>query len=139
MSTGAIDPFEEFLRKKKVEKLEEKYRQERAGEAEPQDDEIAVFAEVYDAGTRPPHSVEVATTIRSAGGDIVFEETEDHESTELQGARGTLRHTTQIPLETLEPGEYVLTVEVSSSLDGDVKVVRQVPFRVTPVKQARQA
>jgi hypothetical protein len=41
MSTGAIDPFEEFLRKKKVEKLEEKYRQERGAAPEP-DDEIAL-------------------------------------------------------------------------------------------------
>jgi hypothetical protein len=41
MSTGAIDPFEEFLRKKKVEKLEEKYRREREGTAGP-DDEIAL-------------------------------------------------------------------------------------------------
>jgi VWFA-related protein len=100
----------------------------------PQDDEIAVFAEVYDDGSRAPHSVEVATTIRSAGGDIVFEETEDRESSELQGARGTFRYTTQIPLETLEPGAYVLSIEASSSLDADPKIVRQVPFRVTAVK-----
>lgn len=44
MSTGAIDPFEEFLRKKKVEKLEEKYRQERTGDA-PAEDEIVVVEE----------------------------------------------------------------------------------------------
>ena len=100
----------------------------------PQDDEIAVFAEVYDDGSRAWHQVEVVTTIRSAGGDVVFEEIDDHESGELQGTRGTLRYTTRIPLETLEPGDYVLSVEAKSSVDADPKIVRQVPFTVTAVK-----
>jgi len=99
-----------------------------------QDDEIAVFAEVYDDGARPWHQVEVVTTVRSADGDVVFERTDDHESNEFKGTRGAVRHTTRIPFETFEPGSYVLSVEAKSSLDADPTIVRQVPFSVTAVK-----
>jgi VWFA-related protein len=102
-----------------------------------QDDDIVVFAEVYDDGARPLHRVEIETTIRSAGGDVVFERVEDRESSELQGARGTFRHTTRIPVNTLEPGAYVLSLEARSSLDADLKVARNIPFTVTAVERAR--
>jgi VWFA-related protein len=102
-----------------------------------QDDELAVFAEVYDDGSRPWHQVEVVTTIRSAGGAVVFESIDDHESNEYKGTRGALRHTTRIPFKTFEPGSYVLSLEAKSSLDADHNVVRQVPFTVTAVDQAR--
>jgi len=102
-----------------------------------QDDELAVFAEVYDDGARPWHQVEVVTTIRSAGGDVVFERIDDHESGEFKGTRGALRHTTRIPLETFEPGNYVLSVKAKSSVDADPEVVRQVPFTVTAVEPRR--
>jgi hypothetical protein len=103
----------------------------------PQDDELAVFAEVYDDGARPWHQVEVVTTVRSADGDVVFERTDDHESNELKGTRGALRHTTRIPFKTFEPGSYVLSVEAKSSLDADPTIVRQVPFTVTAVEAGR--
>jgi len=102
-----------------------------------QDDELAVFAEVYDDGARPWHQVEVVTTIRSAGGDVVFERIDDHESGEFKGTRGALRHTTRIPLETFEPGNYVLSVKAKSSVDADPEVVRQVPVTVTAVEPRR--
>jgi VWFA-related protein len=103
----------------------------------PQDDELAVFAEVYDNGARPWHQVEVVTTVRSAEGEVVFERTDDHESNEFKGTRGALRHTTRIPFKTFEPGSYVLSVEAKSSLDADRTIVRQVPFTVTAVEPGR--
>ena len=103
----------------------------------PRDDEISVFAEVYDDGAAPPHQVEVVTTVRSADGDVVFESAEEHESSELQGARGAYRHTTRIPLETFEPGNYSLSLEARTSLDANLEVARHVPFTVTAVEPAR--
>ena len=101
------------------------------------DDEISVFAEVYDDGAAPPHQVEVVTTVRSADGDVVFESAEDHESSELQGARSAYRHTTRIPLDTFEPGNYSLSLEARTSLDANLEVARHVPFTVTAVEPAR--
>ena len=103
----------------------------------PRDDEISVFAEVYDDGAAPPHQVEVVTTVRSADGDVVFESAEEHESSELQGARGAYRHTTRIPLETFEPGNYSLSLEARTSLDANLEVARHVPFTVMAVEPAR--
>jgi len=103
----------------------------------PQDDELAVFAEVYDDGARPWHQVEVVTTVRSAEGAVVFERIDDHESGEFKGTRGALRHTSRIPLNTFKPGSYVLSVEAKSSLDADPKIVRQVPFMVTALDLAQ--
>ena len=103
----------------------------------PRDDEISVFAEVYDDGAAPPHQVEVVTTVRSADGNVVFESAEEHESSELQGARGAYRHTTRIPLETFEPGNYSLSLEARTSLDANLEVARHVPFTVTAVEPAR--
>ncbi len=102
-----------------------------------QDDEIAVFAEVYDDGAAPPHQVEVVTTVRSADGDVVFENAEEHESSELQGARGAYRHTTRIPLWTFKPGNYSLSLEARTSLDANLEVSRHVPFTVTAAEPAR--
>jgi hypothetical protein len=101
-----------------------------------QDDEIAAFAEIYDDDVRP-HQVDIVTTLRSVDGDVVFKRVEDRESSELQGALGTLRHTTRIPVNTLEPGAYVLHLEARSSLDANLKVNRRVPFTVTATEPTR--
>jgi VWFA-related protein len=103
----------------------------------PQDDEVAVFAELYDDASLPPHRVEIVTTVRSEDGTVVFERAEERESSELQGTGGAYRLTTRIPLENLDPGSYVLTLEASSSLDADLEVSRRVPFTVTAVEPAR--
>ena len=85
----------------------------------------------------PPHQVEVVTTVRSADGDVVFESAEEHESSELQGARGAYRHTTRIPLESFEPGNYSLSLEARTSRDANLEVARHVPFTVTAAEPAR--
>ena len=52
----------------------------------PQDDEIAAFAEIYGDNVSP-HQVDIVTTVRSATGAAVFEETEERASSELQTTR----------------------------------------------------
>jgi hypothetical protein len=67
----------------------------------------------------------------------VFESAEEHESSELQGARGAYRHTTRIPLSTFKPGNYSVSLEARTSLDANLEVARHVPFTVTAVEPAR--
>ena len=72
-----------------------------------QDDEISAFAEVYDDHV-PPHQVDIVTTVRSAAGAVVFEETEERASSARQSTRGGLyRHVARIPLTAFEPGHYI--------------------------------
>ena len=97
----------------------------------PQDDEIAAFAEIYDDHVRP-HQVEIVTTVRSAAGAVVFEETEERASSELQTTQdGVYRHVARIPLTAFEPGPYVLSLAARSRLNPNLAAERLVPFTVT--------
>lgn len=94
----------------------------------PQNDEVVVFAEIYDRGGNAPHTVDIATTVRSNDGTIVFEHSDERSSTDLQGARGGYGHSARVPMSKLAPGRYVLTVEARSRLGHTAS--RQVPFEV---------
>lgn len=96
----------------------------------PQNDEVIVFAEVYDRRGNAPHTVDIATTVRSHEGAILFEHSDTRSSIELQGASGGYGHTVRVPMNKLAPGRYVLTVEARSRLGHTAS--RQVPFEVVP-------
>jgi hypothetical protein len=96
----------------------------------PAGDEIAVFAEVYDNVLKPPHRVDITSTVRSDVGREVFRATEERSSDELKGARGGYGYTGRIPLKGLPPGLYVLTVEARSRLGDDDPISRAVQFRI---------
>jgi VWFA-related protein len=98
----------------------------------PQNDEIALFVEIYDNGNTAPHKVDVATLIRSDEGRVFFKNEEERDSTELQGKRGGYGYTARIPLTGLEPGPYVLTVEARSRLGRENAASRQVRVIVGP-------
>jgi VWFA-related protein len=98
----------------------------------PQNDEVALFTEVYDDGSLPPHRVDIAATVRADDGRVVYQAQEERESSELQGKRGGYGYAARIPLSGLPPGPYVLTVEAKSRLGAQTPVRRQVPFTVTP-------
>jgi hypothetical protein len=98
----------------------------------PQNDEIALFVEIYDNGNTAPHKVDVATLIRSDEGRVFFKNEEERDSTELQGKRGGYGYTARIPLTGLEPGPYVLTVEARSRLGRENAASRQVRVIVAP-------
>ncbi len=76
----------------------------------PQNDEIALFAEVYDNQASKPHKVDITTTVTSDEGRVVVKTDEVRDSSELQGRRGGYGFATRIPLKELAPGSYVLTV-----------------------------
>jgi hypothetical protein len=98
----------------------------------PQNDEIALFVEIYDDGKAAPHKVDIVTTIRSDEGTIFFKNEEERASSELDGKRGGYGYTARIPLTGLSPGPYVLTVEARSRLGRDNAASRQVRVIVGP-------
>jgi VWFA-related protein len=104
----------------------------------PQNDEIALFAEIYDNAAATPHKVDIVTTIQSDDGRVIFKSEEERASSELQGAKGGYGYVVRVPLTDVAPGPYVLNVQAKSRLGNAVGVGRQVRITVTPpVGQAR--
>ncbi len=97
----------------------------------PQNDELALFAEIYDDGRAPEHKVDIVTTVRSDTGTVLFMNEDERASTELQGQRGGYGYTARIPLTDLPPGPYVLRVEARSRLGDHTAAGREVRFTVT--------
>jgi VWFA-related protein len=94
----------------------------------PNNDEVLVFAEIYDRTAGTPHNVDITTTVTANGGTVVWKHSDERASSELQGATGGYGHTVRVPMSGMEPGRYVLTVEARSRLGHTVS--RQVPFEV---------
>jgi VWFA-related protein len=96
----------------------------------PRTDEIVVFAEIYDRQGNAPHTVDIATTVRSEAGAVLLEHRDERSSTELKGSSGGYGHIARVPMDKFEPGRYVLIVEARSRLGHTAS--RTVPFEVTP-------
>ena len=96
-----------------------------------QNDELALFAEIYDDGRAPEHKVDIVTTVRSDTGTVLFMNEDERASTELQGQRGGYGYTARIPLTDLPPGLYVLRVEARSRIGDHLAADREVRFTVT--------
>lgn len=101
----------------------------------PQNDEIALFAEVYDNQKGPAHRVDITTTIQTDDGRVVFKAEDERNSSELQGAKGGYGYALRIPLTDVAPGDYVLQVQAKSRLGNEAGVGRQVRVTVTPPVQ----
>jgi len=96
----------------------------------PQNDEVSLFAEVYDNAASTPHKVDITTTVTSDDGKSVFKNEEERSSTDIQGKRGGFGYSTRIPMRDLAPGKYVLKVEARSRLGKGATVSREVQFTV---------
>jgi VWFA-related protein len=105
----------------------------------PQNDEIALFAEVYDNQAATPHKVSIGATITSDDGQVRFQTEDERDASELGGANGGYGYTSRIPLSSLTPGSYVLTVEARSHLGDQPTVRRQSEFTVLPPTAPAQA
>ncbi len=97
----------------------------------PQNDELALFTEVYDNEGRTPHTVDVVATVRSDQGTIHYKVEEERHSKEFGGNRGGFGFGTRIPLTALSPGPYVLTLEARSRLGDGREAARSIRFTVT--------
>jgi VWFA-related protein len=91
-----------------------------------QNDELALFAEIYDNETSQPHKVDITTTITTDEGKVVFKADDVRDSSELAGKRGAYLYPTRIPLKDLAPGSYVLKVAAHSRLGQGTTADRQV-------------
>ena len=90
-------------------------------------DRLGVFARVSENAEATPHTVEIATTIRTADGREVVRTSQPHASKDLGAmSQGYLAI---LPLSGLPAGSYVLTVTATSFLGGP-PVVRSVPFTI---------
>lgn len=98
----------------------------------PQNDEIALFAEIYDNAAATPHKVDIVTTVQTDDGRVLFKAEEERASSELQGAKGGYGYAVRVPLTDVAPGLYVLNVQAKSRLGNNVGVGRQVRIVVTP-------
>jgi VWFA-related protein len=96
------------------------------------DDQLTLFAEVYENQQNlPSHKIDIATEMRAEGGRVVFSNSEERSSTELQGGRGGYGYTVQIPLKDFAAGLYVVHVQ-GKSLAGkaDSGVGRDIQIRI---------
>jgi hypothetical protein len=96
----------------------------------PPNDELALFAEIYDDGRAAAHKVDIQATVKSDVGTVLYQNKEERDSSELKGQRGGYGYTARIPLTDFEPGRYVLIVEARSRLSEQTAVTRQVSFSI---------
>jgi hypothetical protein len=102
-----------------------------------QNDELALFTEIYDNAGNTPHKVDILTSVLTDEGRVLFKNEEARDSSELQGARGGFGYTTRIPLSEIPPGTYVLNVEARSRLGQGLTANRQVQFTIVPAERGR--
>jgi len=98
----------------------------------PQNDEIALFAEVYDTAGNTPHKVDITTSITTDEGRILFKNDETRDSADLGGKTGGYGFTTRVPLKEIAPGNYILTVAAKSRVGSTPAAERHVRLVVTP-------
>src|SRR4051812_34332375 len=102
----------------------------------PQNDEIALFTEVYDNAAATPHKVDIITTVTTDEGKVLYKTDEMRDSADLGGKRGGYGYTSRVPLKDLPPGSYVLKVEAKSRLGNGSATAREVRFTVAPPRTA---
>jgi VWFA-related protein len=102
----------------------------------PQNDEIALFTEVYDNSGSTPHKVDITTTVTTDEGKQMFKTEETRDSADLGGKRGGYGYMTRIPMKDLALGSYVLKVEAKSRLGKTPPVSRELQFTVEAPRPA---
>jgi len=93
-------------------------------------DELAIFAEVYDNTGNQPHKVDIVARVLTDEGRELYKSEESHDSSELQGAKGGYGYAARIPLSEIPPGTYVLNVEARSRLGNTPAVAKEILFKV---------
>jgi VWFA-related protein len=100
----------------------------------PANDEIKLFAEVYDNAGATPHKVDITATVITDEGKVMFKNEEQRDSSDLGGKTGGYGYTATIPLKDLPPGKYVLKVEAKSRLGQTPPAVREARIEVGPAR-----
>ena len=102
----------------------------------PRNDDITLFAEVYDNAGATPHKVDITATVTADEGKVMFKASEVRDSSDLGGQRGGYGFTATIPMKDLPPGRYVLKVDARSRLGHSPPASREVEFTVEPAAVA---
>jgi VWFA-related protein len=95
-----------------------------------QDDELAVFSQVYDSSGNAPHSVEIVMSVSTPDGTPVFADRDTRPSGERSNSTAIHDFVSRVPLTGLAPGEYILSVEAKSQLAAEAAATRRVHFTV---------
>jgi VWFA-related protein len=103
----------------------------------PQNDQLAVFTDVYDNDVSPVHKVDITLTLRSDEGRVVFKNEEERSTADLAGKPGGFGYATTLSLSDFDPGLYVLKVEARSRLGSDVMASREMQITITPPESQR--
>ena len=96
-----------------------------------QNDQLAIFADVYDNDVTPVHKVDITMSLTADAGRVVFKNEEERSTADLAGKPGGFGVGTTLSLADFEPGLYVLKVEARSRLGADVMASREVQIRIT--------
>ena len=97
-----------------------------------QNDQVAIFVDVYDNDLSPAHKVDIVTSLIADDGRVVFKNEEERSTADLDGKPGGFGIGTTLALSDFDPGLYVLKVEARSRLGADVSAARDVQIRITP-------
>ena len=103
----------------------------------PQNDQLAVFTDVYDNDVSPAHKDDITLTLRSDAGRVVFKNDEERNTADLAGKPGGFAYSTTLSLADFDPGLYVLKVEAHSRLGNEVTASREVQIVITPPETPR--
>lgn len=76
---------------------------------------LAVLCIVSGTDVRSDRTLELVTSVKTSAGSEVYHSGSTKSGADLAAAKGSLTQTSEIPLATLEPGQYVLTVTARSS------------------------
>jgi len=96
-----------------------------------QNDQLALFTDVYDNDVTPVHKVDITTTLTADAGRVVFKNDEERSTEDLGGKTGGFGIGTTLSLADFEPGLYVIRIEARSRLGNDVKASREMQIRIT--------
>jgi hypothetical protein len=98
----------------------------------PQNDELALFAEVYkQSGTAARH-VMLGSTVLAVDGRVMYEARDTVDSSDFDAVKRRYQYSVRIPLGDFAPGRYVLRVEAKSDVADTSAATRQIGFIVAP-------
>jgi hypothetical protein len=94
-------------------------------------DLVVLFAEFYEnARGAAAHMLDFKAELRAEGGRVVQQVTDERSSTELQGSSGGYGFQARLPLDSVEPGLYVIHVEGRSRANQDTVASKDIQIRV---------
>lgn len=94
------------------------------------DEDLGVYAEVYDNLGAAAHKVDIVASVLTDDGREVVKSAEERDSSEFGGKRGGFGYVGRFPLKDLAPGLYVLRIQASARVSNGSGISREVQFRI---------